>query len=227
MKFYTKLGYYLTALWLLVVLFLLVSNCEALPTMTLNEWGDFLAGTTAPLALFWLVIGYFQHGEELRLNTEALNAQKEELRRQVQETATLAENSERQAQEAERLAQITKAGIDREAARESREAKPVFVSQGGGRSASDGRVTTKIRNRGGEAYNVRVHYEGPYEVSFSPIQIFDKDKIANLSIKEGSEPIQFPIQLRIDCTDCLGTKLELWFELQENHKLFEVAANAP
>ena len=49
--------------------------------MTLNEWGDFLAGTTAPLALFWLVIGYFQHGEELRLNTEALNAQKEELRR--------------------------------------------------------------------------------------------------------------------------------------------------
>ena len=170
MKFYTKLGFYLTALWLLVVLFLLVSNCEALPTMTLNEWGDFLAGTTAPLALFWLVIGYFQHGEELRLNTEALNAQKEELRCQVQETAILAENSERQAQEAERLAQITKAGIDREAARESREAKPVFVSQGGEHSTK-GRIT-KIKNRGGEAYNVTLNYEGSYNVTFSPIRIF-------------------------------------------------------
>ena len=193
--------------------------------MTLNEWGDFLAGTTAPLALFWLVIGYFQHGEELRLNTEALNAQKEELRRQVQETATLAENSERQAQEAERLAQITQAGIDREAAREAREAKPVFVPHGGEQSAK--RRNTNIKNRGGEVSNVVLHYEGPYDLVFSPIQIFDSETVARLTIREGREPIEYPIRFRIDCTDCLGTKLELWFELQENHKLLELAANAP
>ncbi len=75
--------------------------------MTPNEWGDFLAGGTAPLALLWLVIGYFQHGEGLSLNTEALKTQQEELRRQVEETASLAKNSERQAKAAEKLAHIT------------------------------------------------------------------------------------------------------------------------
>jgi len=70
--------------------------------------GDFLAGATAPLALLWLVIGYFQHGDELRINTIVLEAQQKELQLQVKETATLAKSSERQAMAAEMLAQITK-----------------------------------------------------------------------------------------------------------------------
>ena len=48
--------------------------------MSPNEWGDFFAGVSAPIALLWLVIGYFQHGEELKLNTEALTLQQKELR---------------------------------------------------------------------------------------------------------------------------------------------------
>ena len=91
MKRYTKIGFWLTGVWLAIVIIGVgvIWNIGSHGVMSLNEWGDFLAGVSAPLALFWLVVGYFQQGEELRLNTEALKAQQEELRRQVQETATL------------------------------------------------------------------------------------------------------------------------------------------
>ena len=69
--------------------------------MTLNEWGDFLAGVTAPLALGWIVIGYFQYGQEIRVNTTALEWQKAELRRQAEETARLVKATEKQADVAE------------------------------------------------------------------------------------------------------------------------------
>ena len=68
--------------------------------MTLNEWGDFIAGAFAPMALLWVVVGYLQHGQELRLNTNALRQQQQELQRQADET-------KRQANETNRLASAT------------------------------------------------------------------------------------------------------------------------
>ncbi len=44
-----------------------------------NGWGDFFAGISAPLAFFWLVLGYKQQGEELRQNFDASIQQAEEL----------------------------------------------------------------------------------------------------------------------------------------------------
>lgn len=49
----------------------------------LNELGDFIAGAFAPLAFFWLVRGYYQQGEELRQNTQALKMQGKELANSV------------------------------------------------------------------------------------------------------------------------------------------------
>ena len=49
--------------------------------MDLNEWGDFLAGVAGPLALLWLVLGYYQQQKELRQNTAALGMQRRELKR--------------------------------------------------------------------------------------------------------------------------------------------------
>src|SRR5688572_10823164 len=48
-----------------------------------NEIGDFLAGAFAPLAFFWLVIGYKQQSIELSLNTDTLVSQVEEMRQSV------------------------------------------------------------------------------------------------------------------------------------------------
>jgi hypothetical protein len=56
---------------------------------------------TRPLALLWLILGYLQQGEELRLNTPALQLQQEELRRhQVEERRALVKHTESQAQTA-------------------------------------------------------------------------------------------------------------------------------
>ena len=58
--------------------------------MKLNELGDYLAGAAAPLAFLWLVIGYYQQGEELEL-------QRKELELQRKETARLADQAAAQA----------------------------------------------------------------------------------------------------------------------------------
>ena len=67
MRRLTVLGLALTAAWVVAITSVLALKSGDISTMTLNAWGDFLAGVSAPLALLWLVVGYFQHGEELRL----------------------------------------------------------------------------------------------------------------------------------------------------------------
>lgn len=59
--------------------------------MGLNEWGDWLAGVSAPLAFFWLVLGYYHQREELRL-------QREDLRLQRRDSRALVQQNQRQAQ---------------------------------------------------------------------------------------------------------------------------------
>ncbi|MBL5979743.1 hypothetical protein JAO85_20915 [Comamonas sp. NyZ500] len=58
--------------------------------MPLNEVGDFLAGAFGPLAILWLVLGYFQQGIELRQNSEALQRQATELENSVKQQEELA-----------------------------------------------------------------------------------------------------------------------------------------
>jgi len=61
-------------------------------------WGVFFAGAFAPLALFWLVAGYWQQGMELKQNTAALVLQQKELAEQVKATLQVAGHAEQQAQ---------------------------------------------------------------------------------------------------------------------------------
>lgn len=50
-----------------------------------TEMGSFLGGAFAPLAFLWLVLGFFQQGEELRNSADALWLQGEELRNAVEQ----------------------------------------------------------------------------------------------------------------------------------------------
>lgn len=71
MKTATRIGIALSATWVSVFAIIVLTNLCGAVGMLLNEWGDFLAGFSAPLALLCLVVGYFQQGEELCLNTDA------------------------------------------------------------------------------------------------------------------------------------------------------------
>lgn len=57
--------------------------------LSLNEVGDFLAGLFGPLAIFWLVLGFFQQGAELKNSVETLKLQAKELAASVEQQREL------------------------------------------------------------------------------------------------------------------------------------------
>ncbi|OBY27983.1 hypothetical protein [Leisingera sp. JC1] len=58
-----------------------------------NEIGDFLAGVAGPVALFWLVIGYYQQRKELQNSSDALRLQAAELASATRQHTSLARSS--------------------------------------------------------------------------------------------------------------------------------------
>ena len=80
-----KIGYVITVTWVIMISVILYFRWNDSVNMTLNEWGDFLAGATAPMAFLWLIIGYVLQRQELHMNTEALKEQQAELSKQVEE----------------------------------------------------------------------------------------------------------------------------------------------
>jgi len=63
-----------------------------------NQLGDFLSGMSAPLAFYWLVVGYFLQRRELVLNREQLGLQAEELKRQAEHTGRMLSIQQTEAQ---------------------------------------------------------------------------------------------------------------------------------
>lgn len=92
-----RLGIAITLVWLALFSCLLYLKWESAASMGLNEWGDFLAGATAPIAFLWLIIGYVLQRRELTLNTNMLSLQRIELERQAKELAKQSEFQETQA----------------------------------------------------------------------------------------------------------------------------------
>ncbi|WP_205669576.1 hypothetical protein [Acinetobacter sp. MB5] len=77
-------GVLVSFIWLLGIYLFSRSNGYTLPT-SLNELGDFLAGIFAPIAFFWLILGYVQQGKQLDQNTKALEQQEKALELQIEE----------------------------------------------------------------------------------------------------------------------------------------------
>ncbi|MCQ6255338.1 hypothetical protein [Pseudomonas sp. Q11] len=77
------IGVVLTVLYAVFAWWLVGDRIQTLRSMGLNEVGDFLAGAFGPLAILWLVLGFFQQGVELRQGTDALRLQAQELNNSV------------------------------------------------------------------------------------------------------------------------------------------------
>lgn len=89
MSFRTKLALGLTIFYLYCFVIVISIRLAELISLPLNELGDFLAGAFGPLALAWLVFGYFQQGDELKQGTEALLMQAQELRESVEQQSAM------------------------------------------------------------------------------------------------------------------------------------------
>jgi hypothetical protein len=89
-------GFFISAVYLLGVFVLVYGRWGWLLSASLNDIGDFLAGVFGPLALLWVVLGFLQQGDELRLSSEALMLQAEELRNSVEQQTALVDVSKKQ-----------------------------------------------------------------------------------------------------------------------------------
>ncbi len=101
-----KVGIAISITWLLVIGTLITLKWNDTVLLSLNEWGDFLAGITAPLAFLWLIIGYGLQRKELKANTEALIFQREELAKQAEELSVQSLHMAKQASAAADQARI-------------------------------------------------------------------------------------------------------------------------
>lgn len=88
------IGIAATFAYAMAMLWLVDGRWSELQELKLNELGDFLAGSFGPLAILWLVLGYFQQGIELRQNSASLQLQAEELANSVTQQAALAKSSQ-------------------------------------------------------------------------------------------------------------------------------------
>jgi len=145
-------GLILTVVWIGLVTYLLFRDPSATSKMTPNDWGSFLSGAFAPLAFLWLIIGYMQQGEELRLSTKALQLQAEELRNSVEQQRALVEVSRLQV-ESEREALLEERQERLQAARPN-----IVLYSDGGSFRGDGYSTYPVNfaNSGNTAYGVKI-----------------------------------------------------------------------
>lgn len=150
----TNAGIGLTVLWIAALAGLAYWKSDALCTLTLNEWGDFLAGAFAPLAFLWLVVGYMQQGEELQHSTNALRLQALELQNSVNEQRNLVAVA-RQQLVSEREASVMVQRSQTEAA------KPRFVITCNCKDLQpSSRFEITVKNTGGNVTQVTGYIEG-------------------------------------------------------------------
>ncbi|MFY0597625.1 MAG: hypothetical protein JXQ85_14430 [Cognatishimia sp.] len=121
-----------------------------LKPISINELGDFLAGAFGPLALFWLILSFFQQSKELQNSVDALNLQARELQRTVEQQTKLTEITEAQHQlDVAAREEETQMRLDRETPN-------ISISS---RGASGGKEITNqfaAKNKGGDANRVLI-----------------------------------------------------------------------
>lgn len=125
------LGSSLTIFYLLCLTWFTWGRLACLYTMPLNELGDFLAGAFGPLAILWLVFGFFQQGYELRQNSEALQLQAQELKNSVTQQAELVKVAQAQLEADKEAMRAQQEAIQEERAEAHRLAQPQFTFQQG------------------------------------------------------------------------------------------------
>lgn len=150
------IGAIITAAYVVTVLMVTWYKLPTLPGMELNEVGDFLAGVFGPLAILWLVLGFFQQGEELKQNTAALKLQADELAAAVAQHKAMAEATKEQVK-------LMAAGLDHNEALRRKTIEPVlYIKHERTRIVSNAfKFAFVVINRGGTCIIEQVSARNP------------------------------------------------------------------
>ncbi len=210
------LGIALTAAYFLLLYFAFQGRAIEILLMAPNEIGDLLAGAFGPLAILWLILGFFQQGIELRQNTDALKLQEEALRAQVSELNASVEQ-QRQLVEISRKqmeAELETIRIDRERQRKAAQPKFVFHGCGGSRNGQECTYSSAIKNMGSAVTNVafQLQPELKYQ-SIIFVHSWDSGEQRRFEWRYHTELAEEVTNLRISYIDAAGIPGESNFTL--------------
>lgn len=193
-----------SVVYILLMVTYAVINWDLVTSLAPNEIGDFLAGTFAPLAFLWLVLGFKQQGDELQNSARALWLQSEELRNSVEQQRQLVEVTR------EQLAVDSMARV-REDDEAEKAAQPKLMLGGGGGSYSNTIDLQITLTNGGPTcteLNVLVNNGESFE--------------ANMFGEKGELPMRFsyvndedvhPLSVIVEYTDVRGNRRSQSFEV--------------
>ena len=149
-------GWIVTGIYLIGVVVLIYWKRDTLPSLGLNEIGDFLAGAFGPLAFLWLILGFLQQGRELNLSSKALQLQADELKNSVEQQTIMAQAALQQI-ESQRLS------LEFQQREFERSIVPVFrfdvASRDGGSFGVPVSAVTRLVNSGQEVSQVDIFFE--------------------------------------------------------------------
>ncbi|WP_025804641.1 hypothetical protein [Pseudomonas chlororaphis] len=162
-------GIALTLLYAVFTWWLIGGRIHTLQTMGLNEVGDFLAGAFGPVAILWLILGFFQQGIELRQGTEALLLQAKELQSSVEQQKELVAVTREQVNAELEAASEAKS-------QRTRAIRPFLVPSGGGgsHSGNEHELNFTIKNLGAPISHVVMKFEGDMTGLDRAVDLLDK-----------------------------------------------------
>ena len=223
----SKIAIYLTVIWV-ILNFVVVCYADK-SNMDLSNWGEFLGGSAGILALIWLIMGYFQQSEELRLNTDVLKTQQKELEKQVEATHLLAEHTAREATATENMADMNVEEKRERRQKEEKAAEPIFYSRGGSGGDQADRLETRILNKGGNAFDVKIidweKSENGRSLGLNATEFLKNTTDARLTIIQRQDQGKFPFNFRIECRDELNRNLEIIIEYSGAHEIKQLSIN--
>lgn len=182
------------------MLWLVGPKVASLSAMPLNELGDFLAGVFGPVAILWLILGFFQQGVELRQNTRALNLQAQELSNSVEQQRQLVEVSREQMK-----AELEVIHLERQRATAAAQPKFVFQGVGGMHNPAKTTYTSHVKNVGNTATDVLFAFDQPMGRStITNVPSWSNGEIKMLEFEYATPHAETENILRIDFRDAAG-----------------------
>lgn len=187
-RLFTWLGSLGTLAYSGLIAYLIHRRWDKLVALPLNELGDFLAGAFGPLAILWLVLGYFQQGIELRQNSAALRLQAQELANSVEQQRELVKVAKDQYEADKADLNHRLQAIADEERRRRRAALPEFIFRpaGGSRSGMESTSKFELLNKGAICRNVSLESSSienaPTISAFNGLFI-DKNESAAFEVK--------------------------------------------
>jgi len=203
MKNLRVFGLALTVMWLGTVVVVVGWKFTEMMVMEPAGWGNFLAGSIAPVTLLWLILGFVHQGEELRLHQQ-------ELRQHLAETRALVREAERQASATAQLYELEHELLEQTRRNESARVQPVFRRYHG-RGGQDG-VRVTFRNTGGPASQLMIRSPQTEEIQIEP-----RDHIPRASEGTIIMPLlpQYPADAVVEYTDEFGDRNEMLLHFHE------------